>query len=127
MHNAGKILIGLIIFIVLTSYPIWYAKVSGNTGDMPELEKAAHGDNCILDSIQMREIHMELVNQWRDEVVRDDDRYYHALDGTIYEKSLTRTCLGCHVNKDKFCDRCHNYLAVSPYCWDCHVDPKGVK
>jgi hypothetical protein len=39
--------------------------------------------------------------------------------------SLTGTCLtGCHTNKAEFCDRCHNYAAVSVYCWDCHVDPK---
>ena len=37
--------------------------------------------------------------------------------------SLTNTCLGCHSNKAQFCDQCHNYLEVTPYCWDCHVDP----
>ena len=29
-----------------------------------------------------------------------------------------------YTSTNDFCDRCHNYLAVSPYCWDCHVDPK---
>jgi hypothetical protein len=38
--------------------------------------------------------------------------------------SLTRTCLDCHSNKAEFCDRCHTYMAVDPYCWDCHVEPK---
>jgi hypothetical protein len=38
--------------------------------------------------------------------------------------SLTNTCLDCHPNKDTFCDRCHNYMAVSPYCWDCHIVPE---
>ncbi len=40
--------------------------------------------------------------------------------------SLTLTCLECHSNKDKFCDRCHDYLRVSPGCWDCHNVPKGA-
>ena len=31
----------------------------------------------------------------------------------------------CHANKAEFCDRCHNYAAVKPYCWDCHIDTKG--
>jgi len=70
---------------------------------------------------------MDLLNQWRDDVVRKGERYYQAFDGTTHEMSLTRNCLGCHVNKDKFCDRCHDYLGVTPYCWDCHVNPKEAK
>jgi hypothetical protein len=35
------------------------------------------------------------------------------------------TCLGCHKNKSEFCDRCHSYSGVDPYCMDCHVLPKG--
>ena len=38
-------------------------------------------------------------------------------------KSLTLECLSCHSNKDKFCDECHEYLKVKPYCWDCHIIP----
>jgi hypothetical protein len=30
----------------------------------------------------------------------------------------------CHSNKTKFCDQCHNYMGVAPYCWDCHIAPK---
>ena len=45
--------------------------------------------------------------------------------GRQYDKSLTRTCLRCHADKADFCDRCHEYLEVSPHCWECHVDPKG--
>jgi hypothetical protein len=37
------------------------------------------------------------------------------------------TCLECHSNKTKFCDQCHNYLDVQPYCWDCHLVPKESK
>ncbi len=47
--------------------------------------------------------------------------------GKIYSKSLQATCMDCHSNKSKFCDQCHNYLAVKPYCWDCHVEPKENK
>ena len=65
-----------------------------------------------------------MLMDWRDQVVRDDDRYIE-LNGQMVEKSLTGTCLGCHENKDASCDRCHDYMGVRPYCWDCHVDPKG--
>jgi hypothetical protein len=41
--------------------------------------------------------------------------------------SLTGTCLDCHSDKEKFCDACHTYSAVDPYCWDCHVIPEEAK
>jgi len=33
----------------------------------------------------------------------------------------------CHSNKKEFCDKCHNYMAVVPYCWSCHIAPKEEK
>jgi len=73
----------------------------------------------------MRKNHVDLLTRWRDWVVRDGDLEYVASDGKEYTMSLTQTCLECHSNKDKFCDRCHDYLRVSPRCWDCHNVPKG--
>ena len=73
----------------------------------------------------MKKNHVDLLNSWKDKVVRDGDLKYVASDGKEYTMSLTLTCLGCHSNKDKFCDRCHDYLRVSPRCWDCHNVPKG--
>jgi hypothetical protein len=98
MHDAGKIIPGLALFLVLATAPIWYNVASG---------------------------HEALLSDWRDEAVRVSDRVYVTADGRRYEKSLTRTCLGCHQNKANSCDRCHDYLDVKPYCWECHVDPKG--
>jgi hypothetical protein len=71
----------------------------------------------------MRERHMALLIEWRDAVVRNNVRTYTAPDGRRYTISLTKTCLGCHTSKAEFCDRCHAFSGVSPYCWDCHVDP----
>ncbi len=127
MHDAGKVIIGIIIFLVLVTFPIWFAIAGGRTGEMPELAKPVHGDDCVLPSEEMKETHMFLLDDWRDEVVRDNDRWYTAFDGQIYEKSLTRTCLDCHASKADFCDRCHNYLEVSPYCWDCHINPEEIR
>ena len=45
-------------------------------------------------------------------------------DGKQYTMSLINTCMKCHTSKAKFCDRCHNYMAVTPDCWDCHIAPK---
>jgi hypothetical protein len=127
MYDAGKIIIGLIVFLVLITFPIWYNMASGEATDAPELEKAAKGEQCVRDTDYMTTNHMDLLNEWRDQVVRDGERYETGPDGVIYERSLSKTCLGCHVNKDKFCDRCHNYAAVDPYCWDCHIDLKELR
>ncbi|MBD3382073.1 MAG: cytochrome C [candidate division Zixibacteria bacterium] len=124
MYDAGKVIIGIIVFLVIASFPIWYAVAGGKSADIPELEKAAKGDNCVMETEEMRAAHMDLLNDWRKLVVRDGLRYYTAFDGEKVEMSMTKTCLGCHPNKDAFCDRCHNYMAVNPYCWDCHVNPK---
>jgi hypothetical protein len=41
--------------------------------------------------------------------------------------SLEETCFSCHDDKSNFCDSCHDYTAVDPYCWDCHAfDPASA-
>ena len=73
----------------------------------------------------MRARHMDLLDDWRDRVVREGERVYVSdLSGASHEMSLSNTCMDCHSNKAEFCDRCHDYMAVDPYCWDCHVEPK---
>ena len=127
MYNGGKIVIGLVVFLVMITFPIWYNVAQGKAGYVPELEKASGGDNCVRDSAWMTAGHMDLLNDWRDAVVRDGGRYEEGPDGQVYERSLSNTCLSCHENKDKFCDQCHTYMGVDPYCWDCHVIPKVVQ
>ncbi len=70
---------------------------------------------------------MNMLLDWREEVVRDNLRTYTASDGNEYVKSLTDTCLSCHSPKDEFCDQCHNYVAAQPYCWNCHVIPEDLE
>ena len=99
----------------------------GSTGAAPELEEVdpIHGDECVYDVQYMRAEHMKVLDEWRDEVVRDAERYYKSeLTGKTYYKSLQVTCMDCHSNKTKFCDKCHNYASVDPFCWDCHLEPK---
>ena len=71
--------------------------------------------------------HMNLLNEWRDLAVREGQRDHVAEDGKTYDMSLTRTCLDCHQSKKKFCDQCHDYLGVKPYCWNCHVNPEDLE
>ena len=46
------------------------------------------------------------------------------VEGVKYDRSLMNGCMKCHTEKKKFCDECHTYTSVKPYCWDCHYVPK---
>ena len=65
------------------------------------------------------------LNTWRDEAIREGKREYVATDGRKWVISLQDTCMACHTNKADFCDKCHNSNNVDPYCWTCHIAPRG--
>ena len=129
MHDDGwKIIVGLIIGLAFLLFPFWYNHGSAGKAPAPELTaKAKEAKECIAETPFMRTSHMNLLDQWRNDVVRDGERYYTTRNNKVYYKSLQVTCLDCHSNKSKFCDQCHNYMAVTPLCWDCHIEPKENK
>jgi hypothetical protein len=123
MYDAGKIVLGLAAFGALATGPVWWALGSGR-GAPPDLQRPVDAKQCIEPTAFMRARHMELLDGWRDAVVREDRRVYVASDGKEHRMSLTGTCLRCHAEPRKFCDRCHEYAGVSAYCWDCHREPR---
>ena len=126
MYNKGTIIPGLIIFVLIVTFPIWFNGL--NAGDLPKPELPQGGEKqCVASADYMRANHMQLLNEWRDIVVRDGERTYVTQDGRPFLISLQNTCLGCHSNKEAFCDRCHTYTNVKPYCWDCHIATKEKK
>lgn len=126
MYDGGKIIAGLVIGLALLLFPFFYT--AGKASRAPEAEltdKAKKAEKCIESAEQMRLEHMKMLDEWRDEVVRDGERYYKSsLTGDVHYKSLQVTCMECHSNKTKFCDSCHDYAGVDPYCWDCHLEPE---
>ena len=125
MYDAGKIIIGLIIFVGFFTSPIWYDVSNGKTAlKEPELvlPKLESQKECVGTKQFMRDNHMILLNDWRNEVVREGNRKYISYDNKTYNMSLEKTCLNCHTDTKQFCDQCHNYLGESPYCWDCHIE-----
>ncbi len=120
MYDAGKIIPGLIVFVALVTFPIW----RGVADDLPRPAKPTKARQCVADTATMRKDHMVLLNQWRDEALRKGDRTPFVVEGKQYKKSLMLGCLNCHEDKKKFCDECHVYASVRPYCWDCHYEPK---
>ncbi len=126
MTDKGRITAGLVVFLVVVTFPVWYA--FGPTGDAapPDLELPKDSTQCVEDTEYMTANHMDLLNRWRDAVVREGKREYTSnAFGTRHEMSLTRTCMNCHSNRETFCARCHDYVNVQPTCWECHIEPKG--
>jgi hypothetical protein len=123
MKDKKFIVAGVIIFIVIVAFPFWYNRVKA--APAPELqltEKAKAAKECVRATEYMKAEHMQLLDVWRETVVREGKRLYVSPAGKEYNMSLSNTCLDCHSNKTEFCDRCHNYASVQPYCWDCHID-----
>ena len=130
--SKNMIAAGLAVFVIAVWFPFWFKMVS-TTEAMPEpvlSEKAKAGKVCVLDKYDMRANHMSLLDEWRDAVVRDANRQYTAVNGHSFNMSLStgdNSCLGCHDNKEQFCDTCHTYASVRPYCWECHITPKEIE
>jgi hypothetical protein len=120
MHDSGKILTGLAVFLAIVTSPFWYQTVKGAEAAPPELTVGSESAGCIEPGTYMRSLHMDLLDRWRGESVRTSDVTYIASDGKEYEKSLNGTCMGCHTSQAEFCDRCHDYVGADPHCWDCH-------
>ncbi|HRY38480.1 MAG TPA: sulfate reduction electron transfer complex DsrMKJOP subunit DsrJ, partial [Smithellaceae bacterium] len=127
----GLIILGLGIFVVGVTFPIWYGTIKSTPAPVLSLDtpviNSMQNKKCVEDTAFMRGNHMKMLDVWRDEVVRKGQRKYTAKDGRKYEKSLTGTCIQCHSNKEQFCDRCHNYVGAKPTCFSCHVVPGEVK
>ncbi len=129
MYDGWKILVGLIIGVILLAYPFW-PNTEKWTAKTPEPEltaKAQEAKVCVEPKSYIRTQHMKLLDQWRDSVVRNGIRRYESSTGEVYDISLQTTCMECHSNKSKFCDQCHTYASVTPFCWDCHIQPEENK
>jgi len=131
MYNRGNIIAGLVIFAGLVSFPVYYnmgkeASIPEPKIDTPVIQQLDKKE-CVESKSFMRANHMQLLNDWRDSVAREGKREIITLGGKVFEKSLQNGCMKCHSNKKEFCDKCHSYANVSPYCWDCHIAPEENK
>ena len=128
MYNSGKIIAGLIVFILFVTFPFLFNMGKASAKPKPSIDTPVINQmqvkQCVESKDFMRTEHMQLLNSWRDSVVRNGDRIYVNKAGQSINMSLQNTCMNCHSNKKKFCDECHNYMAVKPYCWSCHIQPK---
>ncbi|MEW6116766.1 MAG: sulfate reduction electron transfer complex DsrMKJOP subunit DsrJ [Nitrospirota bacterium] len=133
MYNSGKIIVGIIIFLLFATFPFYNSIGKATAKPEPKIDtpaikeaqaKLGKKDVCVEPKEFMKAEHMQLLNDWRDAALREGNRLYRASDGRTHDINLQNTCMNCHSNKKKFCDECHNYAAVKPYCWTCHIEPK---
>jgi hypothetical protein len=127
MRDRGVIVVGLVLFLGAITFPVWYNAAAGASSKRPEPKLPIGEKACVAPVDYMRTSHMDLLVNWREEVVRLGGRTFVAFDGKTYAKSLTQTCMACHVSKADFCDRCHGYAGVKLSCWDCHVDSRQAR
>jgi hypothetical protein len=130
LYNRGIVIAGIAIFVIAVTFPFWYGK--GRAVAPPALDldtpaiRGLADKRCVEDAAWMRENHMKLLDSWRDKAVREGNRIHTSKDGRTFEIALTGSCLKCHTSKDRFCDRCHDYVGVKPSCFNCHVVPGEV-
>jgi hypothetical protein len=129
IFGGWKVILGILVFLGIAIFPILLdlGKAAPPPPDpkinTPEIQKMVE-KKCIESKSFMKAEHMVMLNDWRDWYVREGRTVYTATDGKQYNISLCNTCMKCHSNKKDFCDQCHNYAAVTPYCWNCHIEPK---
>jgi [DsrC]-trisulfide reductase subunit J len=118
-----RIIGGLVLAGAVGTSPAWVGLARGK-GEPPRLQLPQ--GQCVEPVSFMRARHMELLDQWRNKVVREGERVYVASDGRSHTMSLTGTCLGCHGDAGEFCNRCHQYAGVEAPCWDCHRQKRST-
>lgn len=127
MYNAKAVVIGIIIFVVVFSSPFWLGWIGQNYTNTGVVILPGE-TSCIENTEFMRANHMRLLNEWRDQALRNGVREYQsALNGKKWVLSLQNTCMKCHSNYSEFCERCHVANSVYPYCWTCHIIPAEGK
>ena len=126
MFDKLRIILGIAAFLFVMLCPFFYVNLSDNASFVPILKVGTDAEQCVENTLYMKSNHMDLLNKWKESVVRDKTRIHKTADGRLFNKSLTGTCLGCHTNKAQFCDRCHDYAGVKPKCWECHIVPRNV-
>ena len=71
MYDSGKVIAGLVIAVILLTFPFWFSIIQGKSGYVPEPELPTDQTSCVESKEYMRSFHMDLLNQWREAVVRD--------------------------------------------------------
>lgn len=110
--------VSVLIILIPFGYSVISAVLSPGSEDVwPFLEMPdAKYKECVRETDYMRYHHMHLLQEVRDEAVREGTRGKIRLD----------ECRKCHSNRATFCDRCHIAVNLTPDCYGCHYYPESV-
>jgi hypothetical protein len=117
--SSGKGLILVVVLIAVILLPLAYSLLSSVLAQSAEsprvfLERPdPKYKECVEDTEYMRFHHWELLRRVREEVVR------YGIRGDVG----LHTCKDCHVNRERFCNQCHNSVSLFPDCYGCHYYP----
>ncbi len=75
MFDKGKMMGGLAIFLCLASFPALVHGRQGKADYRPNPVLPASENQCVESAEYMRKYHMQLLQQWRDQAVRQGDQY----------------------------------------------------
>ena len=110
----------LILSLLVSAFAL---QAHGDLEHEKALKKFSETQDCVRPIPEMRRNHMELILHERDITM------YQGIRGS--DESL-QGCINCHVSKDDtgqavdftsekhFCNSCHQELAVSIDCFQCH-------
>jgi hypothetical protein len=79
MNDKNIIITGLIIFFVFLTFPFWYNMGKASPVPEPKLtDKAKAAKECVEPKEYMKLEHMQILDIWRDGVVREANRVWDA-------------------------------------------------
>jgi hypothetical protein len=125
--NGNTRLLVVAVSLAVILFPLGYSVVSAPFSHGAEQPEPASGDYCLgsIDPAYMRFHHMELLQQARDEIVREGKTGDIMCEGRSVEVKL-ENCWQCHPSRERFCNRCHVAVNLYPNCFRCHYDPDEV-
>jgi hypothetical protein len=108
--------------VLIILFPLGYSVVSniftfGSQPAEPFLELPDKNlGQCVRETEYMRFHHMDLLKEIREEFVRYGNRGEIGLN----------SCRECHVNRERFCNECHDAVSLNVDCFGCHYYPETV-
>jgi hypothetical protein len=111
--NKNIVIITILALALLVPLIYYVAAAAFTHVPEPFLEKPANAAKCIRETGYMRDNHMILLKEIRDQALRE---------GKSVETGFGN-CRECHPNRETFCDRCHDAASLNPDCFHCHYYP----
>jgi hypothetical protein len=112
--KTAAIVVPLVLILLPVGYSVAAAVISPGAGDpTPFLEMPDPEHETCIDGIEAHEMryrHMDKLKRMRDRVLREGDRTGHSFED----------CKNCHKSRERFCNRCHDRVNLTPDCFGCH-------